>query len=79
MELQVFVEKFAEQFDETEAGEFNADTKFKELIDWSSMVALMVIAMADDEFGVTISGDDIANSETIRDLYNNAQKNVPGG
>jgi acyl carrier protein len=70
MELQEFVTKFAGQFDDTEASEFNADTEFKNLEEWSSMIALSVIAMIDDEYGVTIKGNDIRASKTIEDLYN---------
>jgi len=70
MDLQEFVGKFAEQFDETDASEFKADTKFRTLVDWNSMVALSIIAMVDDEYGVTIKGEDIRKSETIEDLFN---------
>jgi acyl carrier protein len=69
MDLQNFIEKFAEQFEETDADEFKADTEFKELEKWSSMTALSIIAMVDDEYGVTIKGNDIRKSETIEDLF----------
>lgn len=70
MELNDFIEKFAEQFDETDASEFQADTEFKALDEWSSLMALSIIAMVDDEYDVTLKGDDIRNSETIEDLFN---------
>ena len=69
MELQEFIKNFAEQFDETNVSEFNETVKFKEFVDWSSMVALSIIAMIDAEYGVTIKGDDIRKSETIEDLF----------
>lgn len=69
MELNDFIEKFAEQFDETEASEFKADTEFKALDEWSSLMGLSIIAMVDDEYDVTLKGDDIRNSETIEDLF----------
>ena len=70
MELEVFIEKFAEQFDETELSEFTPETKFKELEEWSSLTALSVIAMVDEECHVSIQANDIRESETIQDLYN---------
>ena len=70
MEIKEFVEKFAEQFDETDASVFTPETKFRELDEWSSLSALSIIAMIDDEYDVTIKGDDIRNSETIEDLFN---------
>ena len=70
MELNDFIEKFAEQFDETDASEFKADTEFKALDEWSSLTALSIIAFVDEEYDITIKGDDIRNSETIEDLFN---------
>lgn len=70
MELQEFIENFASQFDETEASEFTATTVFKELEEWSSLSALSVIAMVDEEYNVRIKGDDIRGAVTIVDLFN---------
>ena len=70
MELNEFIENFAEQFDDTDASEIKADTVFKELDEWSSLVALSVIAMVDEEYDITIKGDEIWNSNTVEDLFN---------
>lgn len=70
MNLQEFIDNFAAQFDETDATEFTADTKFKQLDEWSSLTALSIIAMVDDEYDVIIKGNDIISSDTIQDLYN---------
>ena len=70
MELKDFIENFAAQFDDTDASEFNAGTEFKALDEWSSLTALSIIAMVDEEYDITIKGDDIRNSETIEDLFN---------
>lgn len=70
MELKEFIEHFAEQFDDTELSEFKPETEFKELDEWSSLIALSVIAMVDEEYDVTIKGDDIRNSNTVEDLFN---------
>ena len=70
MELQDFVQHFAEQFDETEMSDFKPDTKFREINEWSSLLALSIIAMADEEYEVKLKGEDIRNSQTIEDLFN---------
>lgn len=70
MELNDFIEKFAEQFDDTDANEIKAETVFKDLDEWSSLIALSIIAMVDEEFDITIKGDEIRNSETVEDLFN---------
>lgn len=69
MELNQFIESFASQFEETDACEFTADTEFKSLDEWSSLMALSIIAMVDEEFDIRIKGDDIRSSSTIEDLY----------
>lgn len=68
--LEEFVALFAEQFDDTDASEITAETEFKELDEWSSLIALSVIAMVDEEYDITIKGDDIRNSNTVEDLFN---------
>ena len=47
MDLEKFIEDFASQFDDTDASEIKADTKFRELEEWSSLTALSIIAMVD--------------------------------
>ena len=49
---------------------FIAGNRFKELEEWSSLVALSVIAMVDEEYDVEFRGDDIRDSKTVEDLYN---------
>ena len=70
MEIKDFIENFANQFDDTDASAFKAETEFKELDEWSSLVALSVIAMVDEEYDITIKGEDIRNSNTIEELFN---------
>ena len=69
MELNEFIQNFADQFDDTDASEFTATTNFKELDEWSSLIALSIIARVDDEYDVTLKGDDIKNAVTIEDLF----------
>lgn len=69
MELQDFIKKIAEQFDETDTNAFEPDTRFKQLDEWSSLMALSVIAMVDEEYDISITGTEIRNSDTIEDLF----------
>lgn len=70
MELNDFIQNFADQFDDTDAEEFKADTNLRELEEWSSLNALSIIAMVDEEYDVTLKGDDVKNVNTIEDLFN---------
>lgn len=68
--LEEFVALFAEQFDETDPSTIKADTAFHDLDEWSSLIGLSVIALADEEFEVALKGDDVKNAVTVEDLYN---------
>lgn len=68
--LEQFIKFFAEQFDDTDVELINAQTKFHELEEWSSLVGLSVIAMVDEEYEVALKGDDVSSSVTVEDLYN---------
>lgn len=69
MDIKKFVSDFAEQFDETNPSEIKEDTVYKELDEWSSLLALSIIAMVDEEYDISIKGEDIVNSKTIEDLF----------
>ena len=70
MELVDFIEKFAEQFDDVDVEQLNSATKFRELDGYTSLVALLIITMIDEEYDVTVPGDDMKQQVTIGDLYN---------
>ena len=70
MSIEKFIELFADLFDETDPDTIHATTRFKELDEWSSLLALSVIAMVDEEYDVEFRGDDIRGSKTVEDLYN---------
>ncbi len=70
MELQEFIQNFADQFDDIDVDNLSGSTEFKTLDDWNSLVALSVIAMIDEEYDVTVKGNDITGAKTIEDLFN---------
>ena len=74
MELKEFIEKFASQFEDTDVGQIKAETEFRELDEWSSLLALSVIAMADEEYGISLNGNDMRGARTVEDLYNIIKK-----
>ena len=70
MEIKNFIENFAEQFDDTELSEFKPETVFHELDEYTSLIALSIIAMVDEEYGVTLNANDMSSAVTIEDLFN---------
>lgn len=73
MDINEFVTHFAAEFDETPADVFTPDTEFKNLEEWSSLTALSVISMIDEEMEKRITGADIRNCSTIRELFELAE------
>ena len=69
MDINTFIENFAGQFDDTPAEQIKAETNFRDLDEWSSLIALSIIAMVDEEYGVTLKGDDMRSSQTIKDVF----------
>jgi acyl carrier protein len=70
MEENNFLEHFCSVFDEVEVSDLSMDTNFREIDEWSSLAALGLLAVMEEEYGVTLSNDDIKKSVTIRDIYN---------
>ena len=69
MTLDEFVKAFAAEFDDTPEEQFTPTTNYRELDEWSSLTALSIISMVDDQFDKTITGADIRSKETIEELY----------
>ena len=69
MDKNQFLQSFAEQFDDTDPSAITMDTKFKEMEEWSSMVALMVIAMVDENYNKKITGADLRETDTVEQLF----------
>lgn len=70
MEISKFLADFADQFDDTDASEIQEETAFHELDEWSSLVGMSLIAMVKTEYGKTITGKEIRECVTVRDLFN---------
>ena len=69
MKINEFVQNFAAQFEETDAEVFKSGTIFREIDEWSSLTALSIIAMVDEEYSAKLTGEDIRNSNSIEDIY----------
>ena len=69
MELNEFIQNFADQFDDTDPSEITAETNFRELDEWSSLIGLSVIAMVDEEYDVTLRGEDMRKANSVKDLF----------
>lgn len=73
MEINDFIQHFAEQLEETDVNELKVDTRFRDLDEWSSIIGLSIILMVDEEYGITIGADDMKQAQTIEELFNIVQ------
>lgn len=69
MEISNFIENFIEQFEDEPTCEVTAETVFRNIDGWSSIVALSVMAMVDEEYDVQLTADEMRKANTIGDLF----------
>lgn len=70
MDLNDFINNFADQFEDTDASEINAQTTFHDLEEWDSLIALAVLNMTEKKYGKKITFDDMKKCDTVEDLFN---------
>ena len=76
MEINDFISKFAEQFRNTPISDITPSTNFWELDEWSSIVALSVVLMIEEEYGVSLRSADVKGGRTIQELYDVVKERV---
>ncbi len=69
MDKTQFIANIADLFEDTDPTLINETTEFKSLEEWSSLLALSLIAMIDEEYEVTLMGDDVRNTSTLGELF----------
>ncbi|MEY8720287.1 phosphopantetheine-binding protein [Bacteroides stercorirosoris] len=74
--MEKFVNCFFELLDDTDKSLVMPDTVFKELEEWTSILALSLIAMVDEVYDVTLDTDDIRNANTLEELYCAIQQKI---
>lgn len=73
MEMKEFIQNFADQFDEIDADSLSPETNYRELDGWSSIVALSVLAMVDDEYDIQLKADEMRQTNLIQELFDLVQ------
>lgn len=74
MNIEEFTKKLGEEFEDALPGTITPDTNYRSIKGWSSMHALIIIAFVDANFNIILTGSDIKNAESIRDLYKIVQE-----
>lgn len=68
MILSDFIVLIQEQFDDADL-QLSATSNFRDIDAYDSIVALSIIAVLDDEYNVSITGDDLKSAPTISELF----------
>lgn len=69
MEIDDFIKNFANQFDDTDFNEFKSETKFREMEEWSSLIALAELNMIGKKYNVLLKHDEMKTTNTIQELF----------
>lgn len=76
MEINEFVALIESEFEEVQPGTLTAETSIKDIEGWSSMHALILIALVDNHFDVLLTGAEMKDLTTIEELFNLVQSKL---
>jgi acyl carrier protein len=68
--IEDFILKIEDEFDELEPGKLKPESTFRDMFDWNSINALVLIAMVKTEYDVTLNADDLVKSKAVNDVFN---------
>ena len=74
MDIQEFVENFVDQFDALELADVKPESVMRDFDEWSSMIGLSLLNMADKKYGVKLTFDELRNAITVQNLFDVIQK-----
>ena len=69
MTKEDFLKNFANQFEDTDVSELMFETNFRELDEWSSLLALAVMNMIGKKYNVKLKPEEMRTANTIQELY----------
>lgn len=68
--VESFLDFIASSLEETNRSEIQPQTKFRDLPEWSSLTALLVISAINEKYKVALNEEELVSSETFEDVYN---------
>lgn len=67
--MKEFIERFADQFDDTELTEFKPETIYRDLDEWSSLNGLAILNMIEKKYGIKLLPSELKSTNTIEDVF----------
>lgn len=74
MDINDLITKLEGEFEDIPKGTLTPSTKITDIQGWGSMHALIVIALMDAEYGITVKGEELRSVQSIQDLFDLAKK-----
>jgi acyl carrier protein len=69
MEINGFIQNIENEIAGLESGTLTPDTDYRDIDQWSSMYALIIMAMIVIKYKVTLTGEDLKKTNTVRELF----------
>jgi len=69
MNIEKFINDFAEEIEDVDMSDLTAETHHKDLDGWDSLTVLTVISMIKLNYGVDLSGLEVNECASIADIY----------
>lgn len=69
MDINEFIQKLEGEFEDIPKGTLKPTTKITDIEGWGSMHALIVIALLDTEYNVTLKGEELRKIQSVQELY----------
>jgi len=69
MNIEEFIGHIENEFDDLKPGVLKPESKFRDVFEWNSINALILIAMVKTEYDVTLTADDLIKAKTVNDIY----------
>lgn len=69
MNIEDLISRIEEEFDDLKPGLLKPEIEFQKVIDFNSVNALILIALVDAEYDVTINAKDLKPNLKVQELY----------
>jgi acyl carrier protein len=69
MTIEDFIRNFEEAIEGLEEGTVRPETVFRDLPQWDSLAVLTTLAMADAEYEVSLSANELHECRTVTELF----------
>ena len=74
MDIKEFIENFVDQFDDLEIEQVKPESVIRDFDEWSSMIGLSLLNMAEKGYGVKLTFEELRNAITVQDLFETIAK-----